>query len=124
MANCGGNDAGREIVRAAREYFPPRQNLVPSDIESAPDTTSEQLHHELVSIRDILIAHSKVETAKLPVRFIGVGAYSLDVGRVAHMTTSDSEEFLAVEQELLLQMLQAVEDAGTALAVPLGPQYA
>ena len=92
------------------------------------DTTSEKLQRVLASLREILTAHPTVETGKLPVRFIGVGAYSLDVEIVAYMTTSDNEEFLAVQQELLLQMLQAVENAGAALAVPLqesfGPQHA
>ena len=52
-------------------------------------------------------------------RFVGVGAYSLDVEVGAYVTTADYDEFLALQQELLLKMLQAVEQAGTALAVPL-----
>jgi MscS family membrane protein len=47
-----------------------------------------------------------------------VGAYSLDVEVNAYATTSDYDEFLAVQQDLLLQMLRAVEAAGTGLAVP------
>lgn len=56
-------------------------------------------------------------------RFVGVGAYSLDVEVVAYMTTSDYDEFLEIQQELLLQMLRAVEQAGTALAVPLQESF-
>jgi MscS family membrane protein len=59
----------------------------------------------------------------LPVRFIGVGPYSLDVEVVAYVTTADYDEFLALQQELLLQMLQAVERARTALAVPLQESF-
>ena len=84
------------------------------------DTTSEQLLQVLSSFREILAGHPKVELAgKMPVRFIGVGSYSLEVEVVAYVTTSDYDEFLALQQELLLKMLQAVEQAGTALAVPL-----
>jgi hypothetical protein len=39
------------------------------------------------------------------------------------VTTSDYDEFLALQQELLLKMLQAVEQAGTALAVPLQERF-
>jgi MscS family membrane protein len=53
------------------------------------------------------------------VRFVAVGTYSLDVEVNAYVTTSDGDEFLAVQQEVLLQMLQAVEAAGAALAVPV-----
>jgi hypothetical protein len=42
---------------------------------------------------------------------------------VAFVTTSDYDEFLALQQEMLLQMLQAVELAGTSLAVPLQESF-
>ncbi len=87
------------------------------------DTTSDQLLRVLTSFRQILVVHSKVETGKIPVRFIGVGAYSLDVEVVAYVTTPDYDEFLEIQQELLLQILQAVEKAGTALAVPLQESF-
>ena len=48
----------------------------------------------------------------MPVRFIGVRPYSLDVEVIAYVTTSDYDEFVALQQELLLKMLQAVEHAG------------
>ena len=57
-------------------------------------------------------------------RFVGVGPYSLDVEVAAYVTTADYDEFLALQQELLLKMLQAVEQAGTALAVPLQESFA
>jgi len=39
------------------------------------------------------------------------------------VTTANYDEFLALQQELLLKMLQAVEHAGTALAVPLRESF-
>ena len=83
------------------------------------DTTSEQMLEVLASIGRILAEHPKVEEGKTPVRFIGVGSYSLDVEVSVYIVTSDYDEFLAVQQELLLKTLQAVERTGTALAVPL-----
>jgi hypothetical protein len=64
-----------------------------------------------------------VETGKMPVRFIGVGAYSLDVEVTVYLTTSDYDEFVELQQELLLKILQAVESSGTALAVPLQESF-
>ena len=72
---------------------------------------------------EILKAHPKVETGSLPVRFIGVGLYSLDVEVSAYINTADSDEFLTLQQELLLRMLQAVEKAGASLAVPLQESF-
>lgn len=87
------------------------------------DTTSEQLLRVLASLREILTGHPKVETGPIPVRFVGVGAYSLDVEVMCYVKTTDFDEFLAVQQELLLRILQAVEQAGTRLAVPLQESF-
>jgi MscS family membrane protein len=83
------------------------------------DTTSDQLLKVLSAMAGILRGHPKVETGALPVRFVGVGAYALDIEVVSYVLTPDYDEFLALQQELLLKMLQAVEQAETALAVPL-----
>jgi MscS family membrane protein len=83
------------------------------------DTTPDQLQQVIGSISKILADAPKVEGGKIPVRFIEVAAYSLDVEVNAYVKTSDYDEFLAVQQELLIRMLQAVHQAGTALAVPM-----
>ncbi len=83
------------------------------------DTTSEQMLDVLSEMGRILADHPKVEEGKTPVRFIGVGPYSLDVEISVYIASSDYDEFLALQQELLLKTLQALEQAGTALAVPL-----
>jgi len=87
------------------------------------DTTSEQMSRVLTSFGEILAAKEKVEVGAIPVRFIGVGPYSLDVEVAAYVKTSNGDEFLAIQQDLLLAMLQAVERAGTALAVPLQESF-
>jgi MscS family membrane protein len=106
------NISGRDKI-----WFHPTLNL-------RRDTTSDQLLKVLSSLSAILRDHPKVEAGDMAVRFIGVGAYSLDVEIVAYVTTADYDEFLALQQELLLKMLQAVEQAGTSLAVPLQESFA
>jgi MscS family membrane protein len=71
------------------------------------------------AVRDLLKQHSKVETGDIPVRFIGIGSYSLDVEVFAYVTTPEYDVFLEVQQQLLVEILQAVERVGAALAVPL-----
>jgi MscS family membrane protein len=83
------------------------------------DTTAAQMTKVLSALEEILTKHPKVEQSKLPVRLIGVGQWSLDVEVNVYITTSDGDEFLTIQQMLLLQMLQAIEASGTALAVPL-----
>ncbi|HLI86055.1 MAG TPA: mechanosensitive ion channel family protein [Bryobacteraceae bacterium] len=83
------------------------------------DTTAEQMLRVLGSVERILKEHPKVETGALPVRFVGVAAGALNVEVFAYVKTGDGDEFLAIQQELLLKILQAVEQAGTALALPV-----
>lgn len=105
------NISGRDKI-----WFHPTLNL-------RRDTTSDQLLQVLSSVREILTKRAKVETGKIPVRFIGVGPYSLDIEADAYVTTADGDEFLAIRQELLIEMLKAVEKAGTALAVPIQESF-
>jgi MscS family membrane protein len=83
------------------------------------DTTSDQLRQVLSEVLDILQHHPKVEVGSIPVRFTGIGEYSLDIEVFAYVLTPDFDEFLGIQQELLLDIMRAVEDAGTRLAVPL-----
>ena len=105
------NISGRDKI-----WFHPTLNL-------RRDTTSEQLLKVLASLREILTTHPKVETGPIPDRFVGVGAYSLDVEVNCYVKTTDFDEFLAIQQDLLLRILQAVEQAGTRLAVPLQESF-
>jgi MscS family membrane protein len=105
------NLSGRDKI-----WFHPTLNL-------RRDTTADQLSKVLASFLQILASQPKVEVGPIPVRFVGVGAYSFDIEVAAYVKTSDYDEFLALQQELLMQFLLAVEHAGTALAVPLQERF-
>jgi len=82
------------------------------------DTKPDQVRKLLDSLASILQQHGQVETGATPVQFVGVGTYSLDLEVFAYVLTSEDSEFAHIRQELLLAMLDAVEAAGTALALP------
>ncbi len=81
------------------------------------DTTPDQVRKLLQSILEVL-KNPVIEAGPVPVRFIGVGEYSLDVEIFVYIKTEDGDEFLKIQQELLLRILDAVAIAGTALALP------
>jgi MscS family membrane protein len=97
--------------RQDKMLFHPKLNL-------RRDTTPEQVRNILAAIEKLLKAHPRVETGNLPVRFIGVGAYSLDIEIFVYILTEDGDEFMAVRQDLLLRILDAIKAAGSALAIP------
>jgi MscS family membrane protein len=97
--------------RRDKVWFHPTLNL-------RRDTKPDQVRSILASIRGILTEHPKIEVGTLPVRFIGAGSYSLDIEVFAYIQTADYDEFLQIQQDLLLRIMDAVTAAGTALAIP------
>ena len=83
------------------------------------DASSNQLRQVLREAHEILDQNPKVEIGDIPVRFTGIGDYSLDIEVFAYVLTSDFDAFLQIQQDLLLELMHAVEHAGTSLAVPL-----
>jgi MscS family membrane protein len=88
------------------------------------DTLPGQVRELLQAITKMLKEHAKVEPGELPVRFVGVGTYSLDMEVFAYILTRDGDEFLKLQQELLLWILDAVQAAGTSLALPTTAYFA
>jgi MscS family membrane protein len=82
------------------------------------DTTPDQIRILITSLRELLLAHPLVDPNPARVRFIGIGQYSLDIEIFSYAKTSDFDEFLVVQEELLLGILDRIRQAGTALAVP------
>ncbi len=82
------------------------------------NTTRDQMQTLLESLTKLLKDNSKFETGALPVRFVGIGAYSLDIEIFIYVLTLDGDEFMKIQQDLLLAIMDAVESAGTALVVP------
>jgi len=82
------------------------------------ETTLAQVRAVLQSITKLLKENPKIETGALPVRFVGIGTYSLDIEIFIYVLTLDGDEFMKIQQDLFLAIMDAVESAGTALAVP------
>jgi MscS family membrane protein len=82
------------------------------------DTKPDQVRELLTSVAKILTENPKLEAGALPVRFVGVGTYSLDLEIFVYVLTRDGDEFMKIQQDLYLRILDAVEAAGTALALP------
>lgn len=82
------------------------------------ETTPDQLRHVLVSIKRLLLSHPRLDPDPARVRFVGLGAYSLDLEIFAYVTTRDFDEFLAVREDVLLRLMDLVAESGTGFAFP------
>jgi hypothetical protein len=59
----------------------------------------------------------------LRVRFVGLGAHSLDVEIFSYILASDMDSFAAMSADLLLRIMATVDAAGKQFAFPSVVQY-
>src|SRR5262249_42431664 len=81
-------------------------------------TTPDQLRGVLVALKRLLESHPKVSPDSARVRFTHLGTSSLDVEILAFVNTGDIDEFLAVQEDLLLQIMDIITASGTGFAFP------
>ena len=87
------------------------------------ETSADQLRYVLAEIRALLQNHPKVESGTSRVRFIRLAGSSLELEIVAYVLLADFAEFLGVQEDLLLQIMDVVERAGTGIAFPSQTTY-
>jgi len=71
----------------------------------------------------MLYAHPKVESGTATIRFANFDVSSLRIEISSYVLTRDSNEFIAIREDLLLRIMDIVEGAGTAIAVPSQTLY-
>jgi MscS family membrane protein len=87
------------------------------------ETTAAQMQAALEGCRRRLSADPRVEPATSRVRFRRLNAYTLDVEVFAYVLAPDWATFLGAQEDLLLALMQAVEEAGSGFAFPTQTTY-
>jgi len=87
------------------------------------ETTADQLRWVLAKIREMLLAHPMAEADRTRVRFIGYGAYSLDIEVYVYLKCQSTDSFLAISEDVLLRIMDIVNESGTAFAFPSQVNY-
>ncbi len=87
------------------------------------DTTPDQIRQMMSAITQILEKHEMVDASGVPLRFSKITDQTLDLDIFAYVLTPDSNQFLKVQSELLLQVLEASYRLGIGLAVPIQEEY-
>ena len=82
------------------------------------ETGAERLRSVLEQTRVLLLRHPKVDPNVARVHFVEVGESSLDIGIHCLIRTSNREEFLAIREELLFEIMELVAARGVEFATP------
>lgn len=87
------------------------------------ETSADQLRYLLAGIRSMLYSHPKVERDGARIRFVGFGGSSLDLEIFAYVRATEMPEFLAIQEDLLLRIMDIIARAGTGIAFPSQTTY-
>ncbi|MDJ0661588.1 MAG: mechanosensitive ion channel family protein [Crocosphaera sp.] len=108
-----------ELVNKSRRD----RTLLSQTIGLRYETTAEQLRFVLIKLREMIVAHPKLLEENARVRFVKFGDYSLDIEIFVYVETGKLLEFLGIQEDLLLRVMDIVEAAGTEFAFPSQTTY-
>ena len=87
------------------------------------ETTHFQIRSIVTGIRELLAAHSSLDSQSVRVNFLRLNAFSLDVDIFAYVFARDWADFLQIQEELLLSVMDIVQQAGAEIALPSQTTY-
>ena len=99
------------------------QRLFRTTLQLRYETTPEQMRFVLTRLRELLLGHPMVTATPARVRFISLGTYSKDVDVFGYFACREENDFLALQEDLLLRIEDIVKEAGTGFAFPSQTAY-
>lgn len=87
------------------------------------ETSADQLRYVIAETRRMLYERPRVETATARVQFTGFQDSALELEVFAYILETAYENFLAIQEDLLLRFMDVVEKSGTTFAFPSQTTY-
>ena len=100
------------FAKRDRMWFHPTLNL-------RRDTHPDKIRAMLAAVTKILESHSMVDATGVPLRFTKITLQSFDLEIFAYVLTEDFNEFLQIQTELLLSIVEAAIALSVEFAVPI-----
>jgi len=82
------------------------------------DLAPDHVRYVLEQLRQVLLRHAKVEEVSARVRLLKLGENAIEVEIYAYILVREYREFLAVQEELILQAMDVLESSGAEVALP------
>jgi small-conductance mechanosensitive channel len=113
-----------EFVNLYLENFSRRDRiLMKTVLQLRYETTPDQLRWVLAELRRMMLQHPKVLADPSRARFVGFGEHSLDIEVFAYVSSTDWNEYLGIQEDIYLRMIDIVEQSGTGFAFPSMVNY-
>jgi MscS family membrane protein len=108
------------LSQSTLENFATREKiLIQNTLRLRYGTTAQQLRCVLNEIRTLLEAHPAIETSTARIRLVDFSVRAIELELFAYALTADWLEFLALREEMLLQVVAIIESSGTRFAEPM-----
>ena len=82
------------------------------------ETTAALLRPILAGLTNLLLEHASIDKTSVRVRFLGFGESWLDVEIFAYVNALDWPDFLRMQEELLLKLMDLVQAGGGRIGLP------
>ena len=82
------------------------------------DLAPDHVRYVLEQLRQVLLRHTKVEEVSARVRLLKLGENAIEVEIYAYILVREYRDFLAAQEELILQAMDVLEESGAAVALP------
>ncbi len=97
--------------------------LINPTISVRYETTPDQMRFVLVSLREMMIAHPRIETETVRVRMSAFADFSKNITIRIFALTNDWNDFHAIREDVLLRVDEIVTKAGVGFAFPSRTLY-
>jgi MscS family membrane protein len=82
------------------------------------DLSPDHVRYVLAQVYEVLVHHAKVEEATARVRLLRFAENAVEIELYAYILERDFGEFLAAQEDVLLQVMGTLERTGAAVALP------
>lgn len=97
--------------------------LIDSTLGLRYETKLDQLRFVLAKLREMCVAHPKIESSTVRIRFVEYASSSLDINMRVFALTNEWNEFFAIREDVLLRVAEIVDQSGSAFAFPSQTLY-
>jgi len=87
------------------------------------ETGPDQLRYVLAKLREMFLAHPRIDKDTVRIRFVGYGESSLDVQVRVYALTRDWNDLFAIREDVFLRVNEIVAESGTGFAFPSQTLY-
>lgn len=115
---------GQLITMILENYSTREKILINPRIHLGYETTPEQLRSILAGIRTVLAGHPKIDAPTARANLSAFRDASIEIEVFAYLLETSFETFLAVQEELLLRIMEIVASSGARFALPPSALFA